>query len=355
MVQHITANTPLLYSLLLLASLSAFCTGSSFPNVEVQFVNGSTGWIVGPRLIGTKDGGKTWVELRRDGLGTVEAEDILQGKNWIQFTSPETGWSVGGSGVAKTTDGGLTWTSTVITAGEDQSLQSLFFITPREGWVVGADVYYTSDGGQRWERLSKTPAGDVSRQRSMRVAPSFATYKPALWFTDARNGLMARLDGEIYSTRDSGRTWEIRWSGDKSIADIFFIDGKGGWVVGDEGFIARTDDGGQSWVPVSSPTKADLTSIFFLDKQLGWAVGSESTILFTKDGGTTWKAASVSGLWGAPPLASVSFADALHGWAVGGNSDPMRPSLFAPSNVILTTADGGQTWRSIQLELTAKD
>jgi photosystem II stability/assembly factor-like uncharacterized protein len=315
--------------------------------VKVQFVNANAGWIVGPRLLTTQDGGKTWIELRRDGLGTIEAEDIFQGQHWIQFTSPETGWSVGGSGVAKTTDGGRTWKSIVVTDGEDQSLQSLFFISPHQGWVVGADVYRTSDAGQSWEKLSRTPVGDVQQQRDTRIAPSFANYKPALWFKDAENGLMARLDGEVYATSDGGETWKTVWRVDSGINDIFFVNNRDGWIVGGEGLVARTSDGGWTWSLASAPTKADLISVFFINTQIGWAVGAESTILFTKDGGLTWKRAAVSGVWGSPPLASVSFSNELNGWAVGGNSDPMRPSLLAPSNLILTTKDGGQSWRAI--------
>jgi photosystem II stability/assembly factor-like uncharacterized protein len=342
------SNSIALYTIALFACLLASCTTGRTPNVKVQFVNPNAGWIVGPRLLATQDGGKTWIELRRDGLGTIQAEEFFQGQHWIQFTSPETGWSVGGSGVAKTTDGGRTWTSIVVTDGEDESLQSLFFISPNEGWVVGASVYHSRDGGQSWERLSHTPAGDVLRQRNRRISPSFANYKPALWLKDATNGFMARLDGEVYATSDSGKTWKIIWQVDKRINDIFFVNEHAGWIVGSDGLVARTCDGGWTWSSASAPTKADLINVFFINTQIGWAVGTESTILFTKDGGLTWKSAAVSGVWGSPPLASVNFSNELDGWVVGGYGDPMRPSLLAPSNVILTTKDGGQTWRSVR-------
>jgi photosystem II stability/assembly factor-like uncharacterized protein len=87
--------------------------------------------------------------------------------------------------------------------------------------------------------------------------------------------------------------------------------------------------------------------LFFINKEIGWAVGAQSTILYTKDGGLTWKQGSISGLLGAPPLASVSFVDELRGWAAGGNGegDPFSP--VSPSNVVLATQDGGQTWKSV--------
>ncbi len=326
---------------------SIACTTGQSPNVEVQFVTPSVGWIVGPRLLQTTDAGKTWVELRREGYGTLEAEDIFQGRNWTQFLTHEVGFSVGGSGVAKTSDGGRTWSSTVVTDGQDQSLASLFFLSPQEGWVIGKDVYHTSDAGQHWRRLSKTPIGEESRQRNLGIAPTYAVHSPALWFINSKRGLMARLDGEIYATSDGGNTWEMVWRTDKVITDIFFINNDG-WVVGRDGLVARAMDGGGTWLLAQIPAKLDLNSVFFINKQIGWAVGDKSAILYTKDSGITWKTASIVGSGGLPPLASVSFVDESHGWAVGGNSDPSTPSFSSPSNLVLATEDGGNTWRSIQ-------
>lgn len=223
---------------------------------------------------------------------------------------------MGGNVLAKTTDGGRTWTERFTVpkpVGQDIPPQSLFFISPEVGWVVGENVYHTTDGGRSWISLSKTPIGDHQRQRAMHIAPSYADYMPAIWFSDPEHGLMARLDGEVYSTKDSGKNWEMIWRIDKRITDMFFTSNQEGWIVGDGGFIARTNDGGKTWSSASTQTKADLTSIFFLNRQLGWTTGSESTILNTTDGGVTWRRSSIAGLLGSPPLASISFTDALHG------------------------------------------
>jgi photosystem II stability/assembly factor-like uncharacterized protein len=335
--------------LLLMIGAVVSCTTKRNPNIKVQFVNSRVGWIVGARLLSTTDGGRTWNVIRSEGFGTFEAEYIGYGHRAIQFIDSATGVQLGGNVLTKTTDGGRTWTERFLVpkpVGQDIPPQSLFFISPEIGWVIGEYVYQTTDGGRSWISLSKTPVGDHQRQRAMHVAPSFADYMPAIWFSDPRNGLMARLDGEVYSTNDGGKTWEMTWKVDKRITDLFF-NNQEGWIVGDDGLIARTNDGGRTWSSASTQTKTDLTSIFFLDKQLGWAAGSEGTILYTRDSGVTWQRSSIVGLLGSPPLASVSFTDALHGWAVGGNSDPMHPSLFAPSNVVLSTDDGGQTWRAI--------
>jgi photosystem II stability/assembly factor-like uncharacterized protein len=122
-------------------------------------------------------------------------------------------------------------------------------------------------------------------------------------------------------------------------------------MVGSEGFMARTRDGGHTWTRIETPTKEDtLTSVFFINEQAGWAVGYDNTILYTKDGGTTWKKAVTPSLLKDPvPLASVSFADSLHGWAVGGLSNPTSSSPSTPSNIILATDDGGLSWHIVEL------
>jgi photosystem II stability/assembly factor-like uncharacterized protein len=222
---------------------------------------------------------------------------------------------------------------------------SLFFLTPDVGWVVNEKVHRTTDGGRNWTRLSATPQGLEERQRAMRVAPTIANFIPALWFVDPQVGLMARLDGEVYRTNDGGTTWVKVWTVESRLTNIFFLNSQKGWLTGDRGFIARTLDGGMTWSKELAPTTADLTSAFFISEQTGWAVGTESTILYTRDGGLTWKHGSVSGLIGSPPLASVSFADEIHGWAVGGHGQGISLSPFTPSNVILSTGDGGQTWK----------
>ena len=69
---------------------------------------------------------------------------------------------------------------------------------------------------------------------------------------------------------------------------------------------------------------------FTSDGQRGWAVGDQGTILSTRDGGNSWRAqqsGSTNGLY------AVTFAsDGLRGWAAGGDS------------TIIGTRDGGGTW-----------
>ena len=80
--------------------------------------------------------------------------------------------------------------------------------------------------------------------------------------------------------------------------------------------------------------------VFFLTPESGWIVGQNGLILFTRDGGKNWFRGSTPT---NAPLSSVRFTDAQHGWAVDGHSAELIISS-PPSNVVLETKDGGQNW-----------
>lgn len=80
----------------------------------------------------------------------------------------------------------------------------------------------------------------------------------------------------------------------------------------------------------ADPNKDSLYGVSFVDARTGWAVGAFGTIVSTVDGGTTWRSQSSHT---TEPLFSVDFVDAPHGWTVGR------------SGLILATTDGGRTWK----------
>jgi hypothetical protein len=96
---------------------------------------------------------------------------------------------------------------------------------------------------------------------------------------------------------------------------VWFADANTGTVVGDQGTILRTTDGGQHWVTQSSGVSELLLGVSFTDGAHGRAVGQLGTIVRTTDGGATW-VREESGT--NQDLYSVSFADASAGTAVGG-------------------------------------
>src|SRR5438132_1033020 len=90
------------------------------------------------------------------------------------------------------------------------------------------------------------------------------------------------------------RATDLRHPEDASLRSVFFIDHKEGWVVGDEGVILHTLNGGKTFERQSSQTRASLRSVHFITADVGWVVGREElpygmgsvgVVLFTSDGG----------------------------------------------------------------------
>ena len=136
---------------------------------------------------------------------------------------------------------------------------------------------------------------------------------------------------------------------------VFFLDENTGWVVGRNGVILHTTNGGVDWLPQPSGTNENLIDIKFINKTTGWAA-SVNRVLSTTNGGATWKdvwdtttidlteeetddsAANQS----QAALISISFSDARHGWALALGLDPATSKFSTP--LVLTTLDGGESW-----------
>ena len=160
-------------------------------------------------------------------------------------------------------------------------------------------------------------------------------------------------------------------------------------AVGERGHILLSDDQGESWRQVVTPTRQMLTAVSFPTPARGWAVGHDGLILASIDAGESWSvqrdgllaqrainkrrlvalqkkqvllreqltAASVAaeredlrsaredaaldiedlelslaGPAYAPPLLDIAFVDELHGIAVGA------------FNSLVITRDGGANW-----------
>ena len=239
-------------------------------------------------------------------------------------------------------------------------LHSVFFVDERRGWAAGGKgaLLSTADGGATWE-LRKPPTEDALRD---------------IFFHDAETGWlvcersifkpMEKDESVSYllKTADGGATWsrvEVTRGADVDLklAGLRFADREHGWVYGETGALFFTGDGGRTWTRQRVPTRHLLLGASFLDAETGWLSGGGLTVLKTADGGATWRAGTVSLPAGAKEhakyaahdptgqgesesrpvggrrLNAVWFASEKRGWAAGGEG------------VILSTGDGGLTWR----------
>jgi len=140
----------------------------------------------------------------------------------------------------------------------------------------------------------------------------------------------------------SGFTGSGRHADDELTA-VCFLSDQLGWVVGNQGLVLHTADGGGTWNPQPTGVACRLRSVWFVDAKHGWAVGGESipasqrsrsVVLRTVDGGATWQREATPLL---PALRQVRFTSPQEGWVVGD------ASAFAPSGLAFSR-DGGRTW-----------
>lgn len=136
--------------------------------------------------------------------------------------------------------------------------------------------------------------------------------------------------------------------------------------VGPRGHILLSDDQGQSWRQVPSPVSVDLVAAQFTTPIEGWIVGHDGVVLHSTDGGTSWVRVLDGRQIGAlmiahyekqardrkDPELTQALEDARNFAAEG----PTRPFLnlwfrnaregwlIGQFNLILHTADGGGTW-----------
>ncbi len=110
-----------------------------------------------------------------------------------------------------------------------------------------------------------------------------------------------------------------------TLRGVYFLDNNSGWIVGDNGIIFHTVDGGLTWIPDQSNTTENINSVHFLSSNEGWAVGNKSTILryYIPAGKNepVWE----SKTYGTPTnFHSCYFVDSNNGWAVGDKGVIMR-------------------------------
>jgi photosystem II stability/assembly factor-like uncharacterized protein len=113
------------------------------------------------------------------------------------------------------------------------------------------------------------------------------------------------------------------------------VRGSHGWAVGIRGrgggAIVATDDAGRHWTIERLPRgTSGLDSVSFVDRDHGLAVGGR-TILSTTDGGHTWRSEARLTAY----FFDVAFVSRSHGWAVG--------EVGSQAGVFVTT-DRGHSW-----------
>jgi photosystem II stability/assembly factor-like uncharacterized protein len=224
--------------------------------------------------------------------------------------------------LAKTTDGGQTWTRGNVSTSED--VRDVSFPTNLAGFALdtAGGLFRTRNGGATWRPLDTGSTADAAAV----VAPSPTTV------------LLAGPRGMRRST-DGGDTFAAISNRSVARAALSSIDTAGTTLVASgPRAILRSSDRGRTWRSVRVPrTRNRARTVDFVDARTGFWLGDDGRVFRTRNGGRSWT--QLLGV-GTSDAYGMAFSSATRGYLVFNRFG----DATAPSGFLLRTSDGGATW-----------
>jgi photosystem II stability/assembly factor-like uncharacterized protein len=221
--------------------------------------------------------------------------------------------------LAKTVDGGKTWTRGNVSTSED--VLDVAFPTALVGYAldVSGGLFRTNDGGATWKTLD---TGTTARPFAV-AAPSTSTV------------ILVGPTGLRRST-DSGVTFSTVRGKDVVKAKLDAIDRAGSALFASgRRDLLRSTDRGKTWKAVHKPGR--VTAIDFLDARTGYFLAQGGSVWRTTNGGKRWTRLLGVGTQGAY---GIAFSSKTKGYLVIDRFGDVNQR----SGFLLHTTDGGATW-----------
>jgi len=247
------------------------------------------------RLYRSTDSGIDWQQVPQSFFGISNLVFVTPSKGWLVCAAPVSGDGGVGS-LHQTTDSGATWAirdSSHFMYCDISFADTLFGMLTADNHAVLNDVSAgfmkrTTNGGATWDSINYTfgTAYDHIRFSSPNCAwrttysffPGYPYYRgvqkttnrggswitiwgghesglqPPIAVPDTLNGWVLISD-TLFNTRDAGATWFLQIPPGSYFHDLFFTDPLNGWLVGSNGLILHTTDGGSGVWEEPAPTR----------------------------------------------------------------------------------------------------
>lgn len=168
----------------------------------------------------------------------------------------------------------------------------------------------------------------------------------------------------LISLSSFAQNWTASKAGSKGdLISVYFTSANTGWVTGDDGFLAKTNNGGKTWNQKKIETQDSINEIYFRDEDNGYLVAGRK-MFKTTDGGRSWKEfrplSNYNNLNGTPDFLSVRFTGKKDGFIIGSlfkivnGKEAITDGVVIKTtkevitdSLVLKTTDGGDTWSRV--------
>lgn len=225
------------------------------------FVDENNGWAVslGGKIINTTDSGNNW--NIQNSTVTFPIVDIF-------FINPSKGWAITypseppfGTSILKTTNGRLQWVKDSILF-VNEIFSTIFFFDENNGLLGGNGIKKTTDGGLTWKNSFIEPGGVSTLPINI-----FSFYSKTFGYASG-----GRID-------IAGVSWDYKEQPFFGVAfAVDFLDDKEGWSAAGYKFLS-TNDSGKTWIEEFIFDSTIVYDLQFVNKYTGFACAQDGALL----------------------------------------------------------------------------
>jgi photosystem II stability/assembly factor-like uncharacterized protein len=334
--------------------------GGGNVGVDIHFTSPTAGIVfAGPPSAGqssefrTSDGGVSWTPV------TLGAADITA----VHFVDPSHVFALGPNTLLSSADGGGTWTSERIAAGNSfTSIDCTNPLTCVLTVAAGDHLVRTADGG--------ATSSITTPSSALILAAAYSSPTRVVGVGSGGATVVSNDGGANFTTGSSdigGRYFRLR-SGPSGMV----------YAPGANGVLALSRNGGATWGTLATQTSANLVDASFASTTVGYAIDVTGGLQQTTNGGASWRTLDPGTTKPADAVAAVSNNSVLLIGPVGivrsvagGRFNPVSGKVVARarlsdvdvvgsatfafgSHSLVLSKNGGASWKALKLPLTNK-